>query len=484
MILLYAGRVLVYPAAGGDDAEQLLFSQVFAWGYDIRNPALYTWLVIAVNAIFGPTIAGVELLKFFLLWLTYVLLFHAARRTISDERYAALAALSPLAIYYFAWDAAMGYSHSVLLLAVCAATYAIFLRLDRRGDLLSYGLLGMVFAAGVLAKYGYVLFAAAMIIAGLLDAGLRKRLINWRFIITLALALALLSPHLLWMYDWLQSHPGGLDARLAEKFNVPGAHSHLELAAMGVWDAAQAFIGFLMPMLILFLVFFPHAFLKVAPGETASARHRRMLGWFIVLLLAFIAIMIIATGAARLRTHYMFVFILVPLYLFARAEAAKIPARAPARYALSLVLLAAVTVVAMPAKAIYDLFNCRKCTLQVPYDDFAAELRKNGFPGGTIVGFYYPYDLAGNFRVQFPDSRVISIKHAGFIPPGQGEPEPCLLIWPPGHHNNIDQFAARALGAKPTGHEPIRTLEARLPGGKERTIRLEYMVLGKAIGCR
>jgi len=47
LVVLGVLRATLFPGTGGDDGEQLIFAQEFAWGYQARNPPLYTWLVIA-----------------------------------------------------------------------------------------------------------------------------------------------------------------------------------------------------------------------------------------------------------------------------------------------------------------------------------------------------------------------------------------------------------------------------------------------------
>ncbi len=98
MLWLFAFRGFLFPAASGDDAEQLLFSQSFAWGYDLRNPPLYTWLVIASQQIFGVTIHSVAFVKFTAMFLMYFFLRHGALSVLGEGRLASVAALSPLAL--------------------------------------------------------------------------------------------------------------------------------------------------------------------------------------------------------------------------------------------------------------------------------------------------------------------------------------------------------------------------------------------------
>src|SRR5258708_25987240 len=47
-------RVWASPNIGTDEVEQALFAQSWAWGYNPRQPPLFTWLLLGAYRIFGP----------------------------------------------------------------------------------------------------------------------------------------------------------------------------------------------------------------------------------------------------------------------------------------------------------------------------------------------------------------------------------------------------------------------------------------------
>ena len=77
-----AVRVAISPALKWDEAEQMLWSQHLAAGYG-GQPPLYTWLQWAVNAIVGPSVLALSVLKHALLALAYVLMWGAARELLA-----------------------------------------------------------------------------------------------------------------------------------------------------------------------------------------------------------------------------------------------------------------------------------------------------------------------------------------------------------------------------------------------------------------
>ena len=71
-------RLALSSALRWDEAEQTLWSQHLAWGYGTQPP-LYTWLQWGLNAVLGPSVLSLAVLKHALLALTYLFMGLAAR---------------------------------------------------------------------------------------------------------------------------------------------------------------------------------------------------------------------------------------------------------------------------------------------------------------------------------------------------------------------------------------------------------------------
>jgi hypothetical protein len=482
---LFALRTFLFPGIGGDDGEQLVFAQFLAGGYQLRNPPLYTWLVIAAQSVLGPSLAATLVVKFALLWLIYALLWQVARTMLDDLRLAALAALSPFALYYVAWDAIHGYSHSILVTVAYLFTLWTVLRLDRKGDVGAYALLGLAVGLGVLAKYAYGIFASAVLIAGVVDSDLRRRLLHPRLLITLAVAILVTLPHVLWVLE--QPHPLFPPA-------PEGTRSYLTRVAAGLGHAGVAFFGFLSPLWVLWLLFFPRAFAPqaAAPAFGPVRRWRRFLGVLFLALAALMAAVIVGFGTDQVRTHYMFVFTLFPLYFFARIQAAEVTDKAVLRFTAATTALVAVAIVGVIIKYAAEPLRCQGCQHHLPYADFAHALGAAGFRQGTIVASWHPHPLAGNFRAQFPGARVIDAKHPAVRPPPRSETGQCLLVWTPkprpdGSDANgaatID-IANAHLATRLAPDTPREMIEAPLAMGRGRLARLGYILLPGRGECR
>ncbi len=460
-------RLLLFPGIGGDDGEQLIFAQAFDWGYQLRNPPLYTWIVIAAQSVVGVGVHTVIIVKLMLLAGIYLTLWRAALRLIAEPRDAALAAAAPMALYYLGWDSLHGFSHSVLVTLLYAATLLALLRLDEAATWDRFVGLGVALGLGILSKYAFALFAVALLGAAMFDPHLRGRLTNRQILATLVVAAAIATPHLNWLSAHIQSSP-------------PDAGGG---ALKGIGRLIVAAFGFLSPLwLFLVAAYWPAVRARKPPlGEA-----RRWCDFFerYFLILAVIAVLgVIFFQVDRVRTHYMFVLIPFPLYFLMRFSDA-----ASERFAALLSLAALIVLGGMVAKYLAEPINCERCQHHIPYPALAAELTNAGFTGGTIFADWYPDPLPGNLRARFPDARVISAKHPTVLPPPRAGGQ-CLLVWPiteDGDRRSATIAAAnRVLNAGISEDAASAMVAAPLAGFSGRAYSLGYLLISDGAGdCR
>jgi len=426
LLALFLLRGLLFPAASGDDAEQLLLAQSLEPGYMVRNPPLYSWLMNGAVRILGVSATTAVAVRFLLLAFAYLCLYRAAALVLGEGRLAALAALSPVALYFVGWHLVRSNTNSVLLVAMCAATLYALLALERTGRTGWYLALGGAVGLGLLSKYNYGIFALALLTAALLEPAMRRRLADRRTLIAATLAVAVFAPYGIWLLGELDQLGGS-------------ARTRFVMAEGGWWAALRplvevprSLLGFLMPLILILAAFLWPAFRRLpgeALAEAPSARHRRMLGRFLLIQLALVAVLALATGAGRVPNKYLLIFTPFPIWFFARVEAARVAEIALDRVGAALAAVALVIPVVLVGKLLIDPLHCRVCYFHVDYGALAADLRANGFEGGTVVAHYYPYMISGNLRRFFPDSRFVSTKHPDFVPPERAAPGQCLVIW-------------------------------------------------------
>src|SRR5262249_56533680 len=56
LALHFGLRLALGPTLGLDDAEQVLFAQQWLWNYRFRAPPLFTWALLATQALTPPTL--------------------------------------------------------------------------------------------------------------------------------------------------------------------------------------------------------------------------------------------------------------------------------------------------------------------------------------------------------------------------------------------------------------------------------------------
>jgi len=114
----------------------------------------------------------------------------------NDPRWVVASATSWLLLGEFAWKLHQGSTHTTLLtLALVMSLHAIVLIL-RTPALRHYLYLGLAVGLGMLAKYSYAGFLLPMLLAGLMAADTRQRLLRWPMLIALGVAALVMLPAL------------------------------------------------------------------------------------------------------------------------------------------------------------------------------------------------------------------------------------------------------------------------------------------------
>lgn len=483
LALLALIRAFLFPGVGGDDGEQLVFSQFFDWGYQLRNPPLVTWLLIGLQELTGPTVFSIVLLRGLALFAVYALSFGVALELLGERRIAALSAGSLLMIFQVGWNTIHGFTHTTFVTAFYLAALYLVLRLGRAPSVWGRVLFGAVLGFGLMAKYSFALFALALVIAALFERDLRRAILSPWVALGVALSLPVVVLQLTWLVEQAPSHylvRGEVPLSLGE--NALRILKTLLRVCLSV-------VGFVMPFAVLRLAVFWRAVRsRPKPEGERAARLRfleRML--MIIAIAAFGAIAIIQ--ADRPRSHYLFVLVPFVPYLFLRFGAA-FTAVQIRRYAALVTLSAVVLVTALVTKYFVEPLICGHCEDHVPYDSFARQLRDAGFKGGTIFAYFHKEPLAGNLRVRFPHDRIVSAKHPKAIPPKRQPPGQCLVVWPVKGSVEPKSATVRGANESPLATKlpydyPSRVITAPLSPWGKRPQQLEFLIVeGGAGGCR
>lgn len=412
----FAAHALLRVALGDglelDEAEQVLWTQRLALGYGTQPP-LYTWLQWAVFQVLGVSVASLALLKNTLLALTYLFTFLAAR-TLVPAPLAALASASMLLIPQIGWESQRDLTHSVVCTTTAAATLWLVLALRQRPTPAHYLALGLAVGLGVLAKYSYLVFATALLVAMLAAPDTRARLATRWTAAALALALLVVLPHGVWLATHLEQATQGTLAKMGADAPLPWA----EGVARGLGSGALAVLSFLTPLwLVLVALFVRRGTVAAAPAPgPGCGLLRRYLAALALLLL----VLVLAGAVTQFKDRWMQpLLFLAPLAFFACAPHGATPRRL--RLLRRLLAGWALLVLALIAlRAPLDGWRDTPDELNVPARALAGSLRDAGFDGGAIVSD--DRHLAGVLRLQFPHARVHVVGRDA------GEP-PAAALW-------------------------------------------------------
>lgn len=429
-----------------DEAEQIFYSQWLALGYG-PQPPLYNWLQTAVFTLTGRTVFGLSLLKNGLLFSTYLFYWLAARRVLKDEGLRIVAVLSLLTLPQVSFMAEQDLAHTVALIAATALFLYAFFRIVDRGDAAGYLLAGISIGLGFLAKYNFALLPAAALVAVLPERELRDRVFNWRLALAVAVAVAIVLPHLLWLWD-------NLDLATTQTLGKMTDHREARIGVIpaleGLASLAVAIVAFSALTLVIFVAIYRSAARRVL---TARSTPIRIVERMLVLLLAALALIIIATGTTTVRERWLDPFLLVlPLYLCMKIEAAGTD-QAVKRKGLIAIPLAIMVLV--PASIFLRVATASLTgdytRVNIPSDRFVkAEVSDRDIVPALVVAA--DRHLAGNIGLSLPGVPVMTTQFPDFVLPfSASDTRPILLAWRTGTGEAmppaLEKWLAQNIGA-------------------------------------
>ena len=386
-------RLALSPALRWDEAEQTLWSQHLAWGYGMQPP-LYTWLQWGFNAVLGPSVLSLAVLKHVLLALTYLFMGLAARALL-PPRTVWWAAASMVMLPPLGWSSLHDQTHTVLVTAVTAGTWWVLVGLVRSPRPARYALLGLMLALGMLSKYNFALFAAALGLAALGVPAVRQVLLARGLWITAAVALVLVAPHAL----WLAGHWHETARAITAKMELQPRGGLLG----GLDELALTLLETLLPWALLAAWAFRGAWLRRPPAGALAAVPWAwpLLARYLALVLAAFVGMVVLGGVTEFKEHWMQpVFCVLPLAAFvARPQLESAPGGA--RFTGAVLGVALLFFLATAAYPWVAGWRGRPGELNQPIRALVQQLRAAGYDGrGPIVAA--DHMLAGALRTRFP----------------------------------------------------------------------------------
>jgi 4-amino-4-deoxy-L-arabinose transferase-like glycosyltransferase len=377
---------LASPTADLDQAQQLVLSQDLSLGYGAQPP-LYTWLVNLLFSITGPDRLVLLAFKALLLSALVLGVLKAGRELGFDARQQVLLVMGLALIPSLIWEAQRDLTHTVLATVISAWTLWSLFRLHRTGSWMSYLLFGLLAGLGLLSKYNFGVFLAALLLAAFSMPGFRQRLFSPRVLVSLALVGLITLPHFLWAM-------GHADQALASqhKFEIQ------ERAFFaGIWAVVLASLAFLGPLLLAYgLSWRPGVAARIAGApDSGGAFLLRLL----LVLLALLPILVIASGTTHVKDRWLQpLLFFVPMLLVMRGIAK------PRVFMGIGVLMMLVTALLLPGRTLWASWTGAAKRPHLPYVQMGAALRTTAGVPDVIIS---PQELlAGNMRLVFPDARI------------------------------------------------------------------------------
>jgi len=410
-------RSLISDSLQTDEAEQCLVTQVWLWGYG-SQPPLYTWLQIPLFAVFGVNVFALSILKNSLLFSIYLFTYLTGREILRQTKYALLATFSLLLIVQFAWESQRDQTHLVLATAVAAATFYVAIRLFKTRKPVWYCLLGVLAALGVMAKYNYAVMIVSLLLAARTLPTLRPAVLDRRFLLTLACFLLVVAPHAYWAL----TNPQLLLSQ-SNKFAIP--ESDILLASLkGVGLTLRRIVEYAAGPLVVFSLL---SFRAPKIAEASSDRSLvTLLQRMMLIGLGLCLAVVLAFHVTAIRARWFQpLLISLPLVAVAWIQPRLDQKRINALFAITMFLMFLVPAT-MYGRIVAAVWFGHTTNLNFPYRKIAAQIRSAGFTRGLILT--EGHNLAGNFRIQFPESTIIAIDNIQVPLPSTNHVS-TLVVW-------------------------------------------------------
>ena len=454
---------------GNDDALEVYQAQSLELFYRARNPALYDWLLYGLNGVTGSPFVSVAVLNYGSMLACALLLYELARRVIVDPRLQALSVYSLALLWVVAYDSHRILTHTNLNIVVIAATLLTVHALGRERTVARYLLLGLLFVAGMLSKYAYGVFFAALVAAALLETHFRRVVLDPRFLLTLLVASAPFAIVAVLFADELTTIVTTVDGVVQSGARDPFIDKTAALAA--------AFIGYLLPFLLVYGGAF---FLQGTPPRSSTARDEaflRLLGTMLAIAMLAMIAWAFLVGSTQLRSRYMHgVWLPAPLFFMMLLDRYAPPPRA---FRSFLVATAAITgiVVAIyvasrlaPSEAL-----CGSCRPSMPYQQLGDAIEARYGRSPTLVG--YSASDAGYLRAAVAGARTLALAGHPYRPPARPSRD-CLLVWEAssrGQNRLADAMASRGLPLLPDEELTIGWWAPLLPYTRQTTFLIQRL---------
>ena len=440
MLVLYcvvhwAIRVLVAPVYTVEEADQLLLSQSFQFGYEARQPPLLTWLFwIATQAggVSPPVVFGV---KYALLFIGLTFYYLSARNILIRPGVSAAALAAWALTFQIGWSAHEDLLSGVALMAALSITFHALTRILTWRAWSDWFYLGVSIGVGLLTHHLFIVFPLAILVGIMLSPFFRDALSFGRLFLMVLVAGLLYAPYVIWVATHIDS-VGDAAREYIASWEIDSAW--FERAGNAAAQLGRAMLEFSLPLLLFWMMLFWTLWLPIIypifPRRNTDEEPHELAWRKLFVQAAFLGALVymisIPLGIQAYKPHWMMpVLFTLPVWLFAHVKrGGDFPV---AIRGFGAVVVAFVFLVAGGrfVEAQLEIAQCREggCRPYTPVASWAEALREAGFQQGTIVGA--DLHLMGNLRAAFPRARVIDASVAPDAYPERKSNGACLIVW-------------------------------------------------------
>jgi 4-amino-4-deoxy-L-arabinose transferase-like glycosyltransferase len=174
------------------------WAQSFEFGY-YSKPPMIAWLIMATTSLFGDTEMAIKIGSILIYPITTLFVYKIADE-LFDKKIAYFSALIFFTIPSV-WLSSMIISTDVVLLLFWSATIYFFIKAIKYNETKHWIFAGIFAGFGLLSKYNMILFLISVFTILILFKDLRHHLKNKNLYITMAIAVIIFLPNLLWQYS-------------------------------------------------------------------------------------------------------------------------------------------------------------------------------------------------------------------------------------------------------------------------------------------
>ncbi len=417
-------RLLLPPALRIDEAQQVLFAQWLALGYDAQPP-LYNWYQQVFFEIFGTSLLGLAVAKNLMLFLIFAIYVKLADAVLKEKRLVIVAALAFFLSPQLFWQAQRDLTHTTMLMLTGLWAIYTSVRLLQKPTTLGYVLTGLAVGLGMLSKYNFILILLATLLAVWFHPKGRERIFDRRFLLTIGISFLVFLPHSIWLFDNLQFASDVTLRRMAEE--APESRWLQILTGIARVLLGSAIV-IILPALMLFACRGTRRELERQEPE-GSSWLRFFLHYFLALG-AVLLVVIISTTMTEVRDRWLLPLvmpfpILGVLWLERKAfdVASFVKKVLPVCLAV-MALIPIALIVSVPVQAMFGNTSRSNNDWQV----FRHHLQDKGITPSLIVTS--DWFTGGNMRFLFPKITVATTTYDDFDPAFRLTADrPVLMVW-------------------------------------------------------